>query len=222
LERPATSVAKKAAEPKSSPDQSERTVTDLNQIRALADPLRLRILGALARTPRTTKQVAGLLGEKPTKLYHHVETLERLGLVRLIRTRPKRGTVEKYYQAVAGKFRIAASALRMAGSESAGATDEVEAMLSSILDSARADLSAHLAAKTPRSKSNNDAPLVGRVIFRGPEKTMQQLRRRLLRMIEELRETPTMKPTSVKKPGEQEPTYALTVVLCRTDAAAGN
>src|SRR5262245_52283071 len=91
------------------------TVTDLAQIRALADPLRLRILGALGREPRTTKQVADVLGEKPTKLYHHVEALERVGLVRLTETRPNRGTVEKYYQAVAGRFQVAGSALSPKG-----------------------------------------------------------------------------------------------------------
>lgn len=31
-----------------------------------------------AKPERTTKQVAERLGEKPTKLYHHVEALERV------------------------------------------------------------------------------------------------------------------------------------------------
>src|SRR5271156_1950475 len=87
------------------------TVKDLRQIRALADPLRQRILGALMSTPRTTKQVAEILGEKPTKLYHHVEALEKAGLVRLTETRPVRGTVERYFQAVATQFQVAGSAL---------------------------------------------------------------------------------------------------------------
>ena len=33
-----------------------------------------------AEAPRTTKQVAELLGEPPTRLYHHVAALERAGL----------------------------------------------------------------------------------------------------------------------------------------------
>ena len=63
----------------------------------------MRILGALCEE-RTTKQVAELLNEKPTRLYHHVDALERAGLVQLTRTRPKRGTVEKYYRSVARRF----------------------------------------------------------------------------------------------------------------------
>lgn len=79
-------------------------IRDLEQLRALSDPLRLRILEAFAHGARTTKQVAGSLGEKPTKLYHHVDALEAAGLVRLVETRPKRGTLEKYYEAVARVF----------------------------------------------------------------------------------------------------------------------
>src|SRR5215475_958756 len=79
---------------------------DLDQVRALADPLRLRIVEAFSEKPMTTKQVAALLGEKPTRLYHHVETLERAGLIRLVETRRNRGTVEKYYRAVAEGFMV--------------------------------------------------------------------------------------------------------------------
>lgn len=80
-------------------------VTDLEQLKLLADPLRLRILEPLCREARTTKQVAEILGESPTKLYHHIDLLEKAGLIRLEETRQKRGTLEKYYRAVAGSFR---------------------------------------------------------------------------------------------------------------------
>ena len=42
----------------------------------------MRILTAL-NEERTTKQVAELLHEKPTRLYHHVDALERACLVQL-------------------------------------------------------------------------------------------------------------------------------------------
>ena len=71
----------------------------------VADPLRVRILETIVLEPRTTKQIAELLGEKPTRLYHHVDALAEAGLIRLVDTRPVRGTTEKYYQAVARSFR---------------------------------------------------------------------------------------------------------------------
>src|ERR1051326_7711550 len=73
--------------------------TGLDQVRALAHPLRLRLLELFARQPRTAKQAAEVLGEPPTRLYHHVAALERAGLIRLKETRQNRGTTEKYYEA---------------------------------------------------------------------------------------------------------------------------
>jgi len=83
---------------------SSRTLERPEQIKALAHPLRQQILELMIEAPITTKQVADRLGEKPTKLYHHVDTLERAGLIRLVKTRRKRGTVEKYFEAVAERF----------------------------------------------------------------------------------------------------------------------
>ena len=73
----------------------------LEQVRALAHPLRLQLLELFADRVRTTKQAAEALGEAPTRLYHHVATLERAGLVRLCRTRRVRGATEKYFEVVA-------------------------------------------------------------------------------------------------------------------------
>ena len=81
------------------------TISSLEQVKVIADPLRVRILETIVLEPRTTKQIAELLGEKPTRLYHHVDALANAGLIRLVDTRPVRGTTEKYYQAVARSFR---------------------------------------------------------------------------------------------------------------------
>lgn len=83
-----------------------RTIRSLEQIKVMAHPLRMRLLEAFSRKPITTKQVAQLLAEQPTKLYHHVDALERVGLITLVRTRKKRGTTEKYYQTVARTFAV--------------------------------------------------------------------------------------------------------------------
>lgn len=113
-------------------------LTDLDQVKVLADPLRLRILEALCEQPRTTKQVASTLGEKTTKLYHHVDALERAGLIVLTETRQKRGTLEKYYRAVARSFRAAGhlfSSTSDSGTEP-GAWQEVAA---TVLENAASD-----------------------------------------------------------------------------------
>ena len=65
-------------------------LASLEQMKMLADPRRIRILELLCGEERTTKQVAEILGEPPTRLYHHVAALARVGLVRLTRTRQSR------------------------------------------------------------------------------------------------------------------------------------
>jgi predicted ArsR family transcriptional regulator len=85
-------------------------IEDPAQLKAISDPFRRELLSRFSKEPRTTKQVAEEMGIKSNKLYHHVEMLERLGLVRLVETRPKRGTTERYLQAVAPRFSIHPSA----------------------------------------------------------------------------------------------------------------
>src|SRR6266513_1705753 len=79
----------------------QRSVADL---RALAHPLRLRMMELFAESPKTTKQVADILGQPPTRLYHHVAALERAGLIHLKETRKNRGTVEKWYESISRTF----------------------------------------------------------------------------------------------------------------------
>jgi DNA-binding transcriptional ArsR family regulator len=86
--------------------EKSHVIRDLEQVKALADPLRMRIVEAMLKGPRTTKQVAEALGEGPTRLYHHVDALERAGILRLVETRRNRGTLEKYYEPVAKVFII--------------------------------------------------------------------------------------------------------------------
>lgn len=103
---------RKPGKPPATGDTAATTVSlsSIEQLKAIADPLRQRLLEQFHQQPATTKQVAERLGLKPTRLYHHVAKLERAGLIRLVETRPVRGTTEKYYSAVAGKLQIDRSA----------------------------------------------------------------------------------------------------------------
>jgi DNA-binding transcriptional ArsR family regulator len=92
---------------------TEYVLNDLEQLQAIADPLRLRLLELLSQKAMTVTQVANALGEKPNRLYYHINKLEQVGLVRLVETRPYRGILEKYYQAVAEEFKTDESLLRL-------------------------------------------------------------------------------------------------------------
>ena len=129
-------------EPTSTTDD-ERTepfvVRTTEQVKALTHPLRQQILERFALRPRTTKQVAEELGEKPTRLYHHVSALERAGLIRLVETRPKRGTTEKYFAAVAKRFEIDPRAFSGEGGKLSISHPSV-AVLDGLFENTRAEL----------------------------------------------------------------------------------
>ena len=73
----------------------------IEQMRALAEELRIRIIEALGKQAMTSKQVALLLNEAPAKVHYHLHELEKVGLVNLVDIREKGNMLEKYYRAVA-------------------------------------------------------------------------------------------------------------------------
>ena len=106
-------------------------------MKVLADPLRIRILELFCEE-RTTKQVAGILEQPPTRLYHHVSALERVGLIRLARTQQRRGALEKYYLAVARTF--SADSRLFSSSTAAQAKEATGEVAAQMLENTAADL----------------------------------------------------------------------------------
>lgn len=67
--------------------------------RALADPLRIRILDALWLGPRSAKDLAVWAGVQPDRLYHHLRQLQRAGLIEVAEHRDlPGGKVERVYR----------------------------------------------------------------------------------------------------------------------------
>lgn len=89
-------------------------VESIEQMRAIADELRLRIVEALGRQAMTVTQLGGLLGQAPAKIHYHVRELERVGLVKLVATREKGGILEKYYRSVAKSINVLPDLLQSA------------------------------------------------------------------------------------------------------------
>jgi len=76
------------------------------QLRAIADMRRARILELLRDQPMTVTQLGELMGEAPAKIHYHVRELEKVGLLRLAETREKGGILEKYYQPIAREISV--------------------------------------------------------------------------------------------------------------------
>ncbi|MBA3823519.1 MAG: helix-turn-helix domain-containing protein [Ktedonobacterales bacterium] len=98
-------------------------LTTIEQMRAISDPLRLRLVETLAREPMTVTQLGERVGESPAKVHYHVRELERIGVVHLVETRERGGILEKYYRSVAKSLRMAPDVLGTAP------RDEVTGML---------------------------------------------------------------------------------------------
>lgn len=65
--------------------------------KSLADPTRTAILSMLLERAATTSQLAAAMGKPKGTVGYHVKTLEEAGLIRVVRTQPKRAMIEKYY-----------------------------------------------------------------------------------------------------------------------------
>ena len=72
-------------------------ITDPALAKALAHPLRTRILGALEGRTASPSELAEELDAPLGVLSYHVRRLVGLGLVKLVKRVPRRGAVEHYY-----------------------------------------------------------------------------------------------------------------------------
>lgn len=74
-------------------------ITDPRIAKAYAHPLRIHILGLLDDRVASPSEIAGELNAPLTHVSYHVRQLAGLGLIKLVKTTPRRGAVEHHYTA---------------------------------------------------------------------------------------------------------------------------
>ena len=79
-------------------------VSEREQLRALADDLRARIISLLRERAWSTQELSRELGVPKGTVGHHMKVLESAGLIHVVRTRQVRAVTEKYYGRVARLF----------------------------------------------------------------------------------------------------------------------
>jgi len=102
-------------------------IDNLETLRLLTDPLRMRVMSAFADRPDTAftvKQLSTQLDVRPTRLYYHVNLLEEHGLIKIASSRVVSGIIEKSYVAAARSITIDQELLRVspAGREATAAS----------------------------------------------------------------------------------------------------
>lgn len=136
--------------------------------RALADPLRLELYGLLAALPRSARELAGLTGRQPNRLYHHLTLMENGGLIEVV----------EYRQVPGGKVeRVYAPTAAEPPGDAATPTETAE-FLSAILETTRAEITAAAAAKEAGEHRNFG-------LVRGVVKVREQRLAELRAMLEE-------------------------------------
>jgi DNA-binding transcriptional ArsR family regulator len=122
-------------------------VREPEQLRALGDELRSRLVVMLRERAQSVSELALKLGMPKGTVAHHVKVLEGAGLLKVVRTRRVRALTEKYYGRTARLFiyesadtggyedvrNIVAASLRVAAEEILPVDEEDAAACSGVL-----------------------------------------------------------------------------------------
>lgn len=159
---------------------AEMTIRDVETMKLVSDGLRLQILRQMHQ-PTTVKLVAAALGLPPSKLYYHVNLLEKHGLIRVVDINIETGIVEKQYQVTARRFNIRNPIL--AGE--ALANDEVTGLVGSLLDDTKEGFRRAYARRDPNEPTPPRHPFASKKAFRLTEAQLTAFHAKLVALIEE-------------------------------------
>jgi DNA-binding transcriptional ArsR family regulator len=169
----------------------ERQVEDVATLKALADPIRLGIIGALMSAgedaPQTVKELSAALHEPQTKLYRHIKQLEKAGLITVAGTRLVSGIVESRYVAAQESLRLSHELFSADSGTRTEALDAVLAAVDLVRDEFRTQvLDGRLDFSAPRDGSDGPPSLFAHFALRLDPDRLVRLRRELGAIFDEL------------------------------------
>ena len=136
-------------------------INDLESLKVISDPFRMDILRLIGEANvrgnfSTVKEISEALDLPPTKLYYHINLLEKHGLILVGDTKVVSGIIEKKYQVAGENFTVDQEILATAE----GTEDEkLEALLASfrsILDGTYQDVKKSLTKAFQKKKANKE------------------------------------------------------------------
>jgi DNA-binding transcriptional ArsR family regulator len=145
--------------------------------RALADPLRIRLLECLWGRPQSAKELAAWAGLPPDRLYYHLAQLEQAGLIEVAEYRRlPGGKVERVYRP---------TSVEPPGDEATPL--EIAAFLGAMLEATRADIT--VASMAQEGGERREITLT-RATVRLSEAGLLTLRERLLELVRQAQDKP--------------------------------
>jgi DNA-binding transcriptional ArsR family regulator len=176
----------------------ERVISDVETLKALSDPVRLRILETMvtaADEAWTVKRIAAALGVGPTKLYHHINILEERELIVVAGTRVVSGIIETSYRIAQLSLRLDRALLAGGGADVRSSVHDVIAV---VFDTVRDEIERGLASGLVKSSDDPLSELMIRGLTMLPPDRAAELRRRLRELLEEF---DTADPSEVEPGG---------------------
>jgi DNA-binding transcriptional ArsR family regulator len=140
-----------------------RDLDSLEQVHAVSNKVRRRVLQCLVERPMTVTQLGRELTMPPPTVHYHVRELLRVGLVQFVAARERRGILEKYYRATARRFRLPNDPLR------GRSPSEQLATVNELLEDIAHHVSAVLAGYNGQEVEGNAVQLAVRVLHLRPE-----------------------------------------------------
>ena len=157
--------------------QDVRKIRDLETVRLLADPFKLKLIQAFAESDRTAADVAAALGEPLTKLYRHVGALLDAGLIEVTRETPKRGTVERSFRTTAKRFEVDQ------GLFTSGHAEDTVEPVRQVLSDTEGEIVGAL-----QRQDEEIEPVIVRLAMKGSPEKLRELQQGLLDWVEQVSE----------------------------------
>lgn len=160
------------------PIEDERLLDDLSLLTEVTHQVRGRLLRRLAK-PATVAEMAAMLDVPVTRLYHHVNRLEELGLIVVVATRQAGGVVERRYRAVANGFKIDRNLLEEADKF------ELSKGIGALFDTAKVELQAEIESGQLRDSILDEQVMLSMADLKLSRQRMDELRQAILDLIED-------------------------------------
>jgi DNA-binding transcriptional ArsR family regulator len=132
--------------------KDELLIANPETLKVIAHPLRLQILKTF-KSPKTVKEVAEIIDMAQTKLYYHVNMMEKHNLIEVVETDIVSGIIEKKYRVTAAQFSVDDTLL----STGPGVESQVDILLSAVFDSAKNEIKKSVQANLMDLKDDSDA-----------------------------------------------------------------
>lgn len=188
---------------------AERLVlTSLDALKVYFDPMRMRIVQEMADQPKTVHEVAEALDVPFTRLYYHINMLQKHNIIRLVEVKAMSGAVEeKYYQVSARRFVVDHALLTMVddADEYPGLDVLLNTMLGETMTDIRASVRQHL-IDLQATSPNPDALMLQRGFLRLSRQAAEAFQRELSALFSRY-----LEPDDTKSDDERD--YALAVAF---------